>query len=304
MLTASRFALRRLFDRIQKLTATSRVRGPVFVAGCPRSGTSALGWAIAASPRYWTSVETHFFFGLLGDGGRNRVHDVFEACRLEGSWLDTHEVPYCEFLSSIGSGLNSLMLSRSNHLQWLDNSPENLLVADDLLMMFPEAVVIHVIRDPREVCASMMLSGFEREAWSYDIDEAIATWKYYMETGQSLRARHPDRVMEVMHARMLQDPDALASEISKFLTLKNARPIAQFLRTECVNSSYDASSKLTHPGGKSISASRQQRETFLNEKADYILSHSQPYADDFGFGESRSLPRAPDLRRERKMAFS
>jgi hypothetical protein len=49
--------------------------GPVFVAGCPRSGTSALSWAIAAHPLYWTSSETHFFYYLLNTPFLSEVAD-------------------------------------------------------------------------------------------------------------------------------------------------------------------------------------------------------------------------------------
>ncbi len=72
--------------------------GPVFVAGCPRSGTSALSWAIAALPGYWTSAETHFFYYLLRPGSPS-VARSYELSAAEGSWLADPE-PIANFLAT------------------------------------------------------------------------------------------------------------------------------------------------------------------------------------------------------------
>src|ERR1700761_5033611 len=100
---------------------------PVFVAGCPRSGTSALSWAVAAHPDYWTSAETHFFYYLLRHGagggagsGPVSIAQAYATSAGHGSWLDRHSVSYSEFLEHLGAGLGALMRSRSGGLQWVD----------------------------------------------------------------------------------------------------------------------------------------------------------------------------------------
>src|SRR6185437_484750 len=110
--------------------------GPVFVVGCPRSGTSALSWALAAHPAWWTSVETHFFYHLLRE---NRLRNAWSESLGAGSWLDVHSVSVDEFVTHAGAGFDRLMRSRSEGLHWVDGSPENLLVAEPLLLMFGEA---------------------------------------------------------------------------------------------------------------------------------------------------------------------
>ena len=158
------------------------------------------------------------------------------------------------------------MLSRSKQVQWVDNSPENLLVADDLLMMFPNAAIIHVVRDPCEVCTSMLLSGFEMEDWSRDLDNAITTWKDYAAAGQSAKSRHPERVLEVINAKMRNNSDEVAAEIASFLRIADGTPIERFLTSERVNSSYDAASKLPDAAGRVTASSKEDREEFAGER--------------------------------------
>ena len=214
-----------------------------------------------------------------------------------GSWLDKHEVTYEQFLKYLGKGLNDLMLSRSGAAEWVDNSPENLLAADDLLLMFPSAVFVYVIRDPRQVCASMLLSGFDREPWSHDLDEAIATWNHYAATGLSLESKWPGRVLRVMHHQMVHHPDSVASTLARFLNVPDASPIEFFLRSERVNSSYASTSKLAQQDGTLISASEDQRQTFWDQNASHVLARCQRNAKAFGFcGDDAATEQSPARR--------
>src|SRR4051794_11083619 len=184
-------------------------RGPVFVAGCPRSGTSALSWAIAAHRDYWTSAETHFFYYILGPR-QYQLKDAFVRSAGVGSWLNKHDVDYPEFLFHLGLGLERLMLSRSGGKQWIDGSPENILVGAQLLQMFPEAQLFHVVRDPRAVCLSMLTSGFDQD-WAHHLEKAVVTWNHYVGAGQELAARFPDRVLQIKQEDMAASSDAVAA---------------------------------------------------------------------------------------------
>ncbi len=207
--------------------------GPIFVAGCPRSGTSALSWAIAAHDSYWTSVETHFFYYLLR---QNWVGNAFASSGGSGSWLDQHAMPLDEFLAHLGSGLDRLMRSRSGGREWVDGSPENVLVAPLLLRMYPRAHLFHAVRDPLAVCFSMLTSGFA-EPWASDLEQAIRTWKYYVSAGLQLMEDFPGRVTIIRQEDMRTQPEEVATRIGKTLGLDAVGAVAGFLARETINSS-------------------------------------------------------------------
>ena len=231
--------------------------GPVFVAGCPRSGTSALSWAIAAHPLYWTSVETHYFYYLLRD---QFLLDVHARSCVNGSWLEVHGVSPGEFLGRLGVGLDQMMRMRSSGLQWVDGSPENLLVGKELLTMYPEAQIIQVVRDPIEVCLSMMASGFG-EAWASDLEAAIQTWCHYAKVGLKLALTYPDHVLVVRHLDMAQNGQAVAAMLGQRLQLDGVEEISRFLTTTKVNSSFDPNSYVeSSPYRPSAGAVREPAE--------------------------------------------
>ena len=213
--------------------------GPVFVVGCPRSGTSALSWALASHPEWWTSVETHFFHQLLRNNGLRQAWS--DSRRQPGSWLDVHAVSLNEFLACMGTGLDRMMRSRSEGLNWVDGSPENLLVAEQLLCMFGEAYLFHVVRDPRSVCRSMLASGFV-EPWAQDLGAAIDLWKHYVAAGLGIARVFPGRVTLIRQEDMRTAPAATAELIGRRLGLADVDPIRAFLAGKTINSSFDKSS--------------------------------------------------------------
>jgi hypothetical protein len=158
-----------------------------------------------------------------------------------GSWLDTHRVSRAEFLQYIGVGLDRLMRERSGGLQWVDGSPENLLVAEELFAMFPNALVVNLVRAPEAVCFSMLMSGFS-EDWAVDIDAAIRTWRHYIRAGLELNQAHPDRVLLVRQEEMVTAPQEVAAKLGERLRLDTVDSIASFLISGRINSSFDRAS--------------------------------------------------------------
>ncbi|MEW5877086.1 MAG: sulfotransferase [Acidobacteriota bacterium] len=208
----------------------------VFVVGCPRSGTSALAWALAQHPRLWTSTESDFLFHLFGRGHLRRA---FQACisRPDESWLKKENVSYEEFCRFLGKGISALFRSRSKNRIWVDQSPTYTLLLEDLVHLFPNAKFLHVVRDGRKVVASMLASGFDEE-WARDVRVAWETWVFFVKAGLQAEHRWPTRVMRVSQERMRQEPEELMGEVFRFLRLEYHEEPARFLRENIINSSF------------------------------------------------------------------
>ncbi len=264
--------------------------GPVFVAGCPRSGTSALSWALANHPGLWTSAETHFFYYLLSPA-LGCVDQSFRQASAEGSWLDKHGVSSTEFLQHIGVGLDALVASRSGGLRWIDGSPENILVGEQLLQMFPDAHIIHVVRDPRLVCLSMLSSGFP-PPWARDLDQAVKTWCDYVVAGARLADAHPDRVLEVRQEQMLSDPASVAAALGARLGLTMPDHVSQFLARRRVNSSFDPASQ-ADSSARSEDARPLDRTAFLDRHGAAVLAQTAIVAGRYGYIDPTSPPATP-----------
>jgi hypothetical protein len=199
----------------------------------------------------------------------------------EGSWLAEHGVTYAEFLQHMGSGYDRLMRSRSGGLQWIDGSPENALVGTELLTMYPEAQMLVLVRDPRDTCRSMLTSGFD-ELWARDGDEAIRTWVHYAETARALAAAHPEQVMLVSQEDMLATPAAVAASIGERLRTGDGTPIANFLTTQRVNSSFDRAS-LAEQRFSAAAAPDLSEDAFARRYGEKIHLATGALAAQFGY---------------------
>ncbi len=213
--------------------------GPVFVIGCPRSGTSATGWALAAHPGFWTSAESHVFYMLFR---RSNVLQELENVYEQSSgnpdfWLNRNNVSCEEFVRCIGVGLDRLFLSRSKGKRWVDSSPEYTLVAAEIIELMPSSRFVHIVRDGRAVVNSMLNSGFKAR-WANDFDLACSTWAKYIEDGMRFQQEHPDEAITIHHHTLVDDPEQECRKILGLLGAEQNGAPAEFLRNKRINSSY------------------------------------------------------------------
>lgn len=230
----------------------------VLVIGAGRSGTSALGWALAQHPSLWTSSEADFVHGLFGDG---RLAAAYQSSRdaSGATWLRVNDMEFAEFCRHIGEGVNSMMQSRAGGRVWVDATPSNALMARDLPLLFPDARFLHIIRDGREVVESLLSSGFRTFA-AMDFRLACEYWRDLVTCGLELERLYSDRVLRVRHERMSADPAACMREVLAFLGVAQSDLPAEFLRSNVINSSFAATaSERSGDRGQGVTQQRVQR---------------------------------------------
>jgi hypothetical protein len=243
---------------------------PIFVIGCPRSGTTALARALGEHPELWTSHESYFLNGLFGDGRPGRVH-AHQRARSAPGWLITEDVERAEFLGYVGAGINALYTSRSDGRRWIDQTPLYTLMVDDLAELFPGAVFLHMLRDGRDVVASMVafLSKFEGRpeagrhipAWAADFEASCATWTDYVGHAAGFTLEHPDRAHTVRNDALSTTPESGFAEMFDFLAVAEDPAPAAYLSTRRPNSSFGRNGASSRP---SESWTVSQRATFVS----------------------------------------
>jgi hypothetical protein len=232
---------------------------PVFIIGSPRSGTTALGHALNQHPQLWASKESYVLNDLFGGGRARKSWDRHQE-RLNPSWLRAENVDLDEFLGFLGLGINALYSSRSDGLRWVDPTPLNTLMVDDLALLFPGAVFLHLVRDGRAVVHSMgsfrenleakkgPVPEAEMPAWTTDFRRACETWAKYVETGVRFAVANPERCLQVRNEDLGSDPDAGFRQITDFLDLAPDNGPATFFSKRRINSSFDANPNAPREG--------------------------------------------------------
>jgi len=273
---------------------------PIFVVGSPRSGTSALAWALAQHSHLWTSAESDIFRHLVSTGALDRVYA--EAAAQPNGWFNKHAVDRAELSRFVALGLNALFTSRSGGKRWIEQSPSHTLVLDDISVMLPDAFFVHIARDGRRVVHSMVHSGFAAP-WAHDFRLACITWRRYVEAALSFAEKHPERCLTLMNEELSRDPDAGFRRLLEFIRVPYERGPIEFFATKRLNSSFpQPSSRTDEPW---LSWTGEQRDVFreeagalhaeLSRKTMYALPHPAPHDNT---GPPPSFDRVPKTEEE------
>ena len=160
---------------------------PIFIVGAPRSGTTLLRNMLNRHPAMAICRETNFHhliyqrrraFGNLGDL-RNRqrlVKEYLATQRVQSMQVDLQALE--ETLLREGTSYEALFLSflrfyaqAHGKSRYGEKTPQHALFTETLCQWYPGASVIHLLRDPRDVVASLM-----RMPWAPKSVLANARW--------------------------------------------------------------------------------------------------------------------------------
>lgn len=184
-------------------TATAR---PIFIVGCPRSGTTLLQLMLHAHPAIAIPPENRFLlelydhrerFGDLRELHNRRKVAQFIVKRRRSKVRDyglninsTHRHIVREAWT-VGSAAGAVFRSyaaRFGKRRWGDKRPAYIQRLDVVLRMFPDAQVIHIVRDGRDCVSSLKRMPW----WEGGSMVAIWTWRAAIIKGRRARARLPD----------------------------------------------------------------------------------------------------------------
>jgi len=209
-------------------------KAPIFVVGCPRSGTTLLYHMLLSSGAFANyRAETHVFNMLVPRFG-NRAR-LPARTRLIDAWLKTdyfratglkaNELREC-LIRDCRSGGDFLRIvmeaiaERQGVDRWSECTPEHILYLSKIKRDIPGAKVIHIIRDGRDVAVSLEKQGWIRPlAWDKTNSLLVAGlyWQYVVQEGRRLgRSIAPD-YLEVQFERLLADPREELSSVSEFI---------------------------------------------------------------------------------------
>jgi glycosyltransferase involved in cell wall biosynthesis len=223
-----------LAEETAKAAAAPRSQAPVFVLGCPRSGTTLLYHMLLSAGNFAVYRAESQVFNLLdprfGDlsNPHNRLR-MFEAWQrsslftktgLDAQALQDEVMSSCD---NAGDFLRIVMEAMARHQgvgRWADCTPDHLLALRRIKQTIPNALVIHIIRDGRDVALSM-----ERQHWirplPWDQGKELLTaalyWEWVVnrgrEDGQSLGADYH----EVRYEDLVGNPRPTLAQLGDFI---------------------------------------------------------------------------------------
>jgi hypothetical protein len=214
----------------------------VFIVGCPRSGTTLLRNLVTRHPQLAITPETHWIpryyderLDVTPDGfvephllTRLGNHRRFPKLRLEPAAVadllaEGEPLSYAEFVS----GVFDLYAERQGKPLAGDKTPRYVRSIPTLHALWPHARFVHIIRDGRDVCLSVLdweranLAAGRFATWSEDpVSTCALWWEWNVQLGRrDGAALEPGLYLEVRYEALVEDPERECRRISDFLEL-------------------------------------------------------------------------------------
>lgn len=203
----------------------------IFIIGAPRSGTTFLA-GLLSHTEYGEPIETHFitkyyalldkygdlshkknFAALIGDIGSERP--IMQWGRpLDSEYLYERTQPAFSFADIV----NEIMALRSkpglNPHAWGDKTPHYIGNLNILMELFPAAKFVHIVRDGRDVCLSLL----EKEWGPNNVYMCAEYWKRLNSQDHLIEElRRDNRLRSIKYEELVTRPKPLVTELYEFL---------------------------------------------------------------------------------------
>ncbi|MBS0213690.1 MAG: sulfotransferase [Proteobacteria bacterium] len=187
-----------LFHRLRGTGSSDR--RPVFIIGLPRSGTTLLEQMLAAHP------------AIIGVGEQQFARESLRRALANSGWkIESLTAPAIgdatrQHLHRLEDRAHRLH-GRHAALRIVDKLPDNYMLAGWLSIAFPNAAIIHCLRDPRDVALSCWQTQFRQLHWSFDLDHIVHRIEQHRRVMHHWHTTIGDRLTEIRYERLVVDPE-------------------------------------------------------------------------------------------------
>ena len=210
------------------------MKAPVFIVGCPRSGTSFLYHLLLSAggfAEFHTQMNVYDVLEpIYGDLGvpKNKKAAIDEWLRskaftvsgLDAADIEKRILAECHGASDFLRIIMEEIARKQGVDRWIDSTPTNIPHLLRIQRDFPEAQFVHIIRDPRDVALSL-----DKRAWTrplpWDKKRSLVAaglyWEWIVRKGRKLGTILRPRYMEVRYEDLVQKPSDALATIGTFL---------------------------------------------------------------------------------------
>ena len=240
---------------------------PIFIVGYMHSGTTLLRKVIGHHPEvYSIRAETMFFdqlmhslpgrFRNLADDG---VHEAYVRFLIKKTTFDWPPMTAAEAdmeppqfqpdealaarivaetrgnrdYTAIFAHVFSAIAAAAGKTRWLEKTPSHIFHVDAILAALPQARIIEMVRDPRDVLASKKVR--KQSDWAGRYGETVGArmqlsrgydplrdslgWRAAVRAGNEAAQRHPGAILRLRYEDLVTAPEEQARRLCDFLGL-------------------------------------------------------------------------------------
>lgn len=211
-----------------------RSKAPVFVLGCGRSGTKLLYHTLLSSGGFANYHAESNAFNLIGlrfgdlsvRENRRALLDHWLNSKLfyrSGLTREEIEPRILEDCRSAGDFLRILMETIAHKQgveRWAECTPLHLLYLPTIKKLIPDALIVHIVRDGRDVAVSLDRIGWIKP-FPWDKKRRVLVpaifWRWIVSKGRRYGRAMGNDYMEVAYEDVVERPQEALARIGKFI---------------------------------------------------------------------------------------
>lgn len=202
---------------------------PIFIGGFFKSGTSLLRAMLGQHPNIAAGLETYWFDidwdDLSAKNSKERLYRLAAYYSRELSELEAMAAQS----ANVGVFLSRLLDDYARNQgkgRWAEKTPGNIIHAQRLFDLWPDAKLIHIVRDPRDVFAS------RRQAKKWDDPDYFAEiWCSFFGAAEKAKQVPPwgkDQFLEIRYERLATAPEPTMRDVIAFINERWHPAVAKF----------------------------------------------------------------------------
>lgn len=207
---------------------TARHANPAFIVGIPRSGTTLLASILNRHPEIAATPETHYFrlleqlkngWSEIAENWPNAAIDFIN--NLHHAYMlgvDAKDI-ILDFPKPVSpdilfTKICDIYANRNGKSRWIEKTPDHIHNLEKIRSYYPDGKIVHILRDGRDVALSLC-----KVPWASDgFFQNLHRWSLGLEESADFFSNDKNS-MQVRYEDLLENPDALVSEICSFLGL-------------------------------------------------------------------------------------
>jgi tetratricopeptide (TPR) repeat protein len=186
---------------------------PVFIVGMPRSGTSLVEQICASHPKVWGAGERTDFADLLNETAGKNVGGTSFRVRFgalpSGARHEIREKYLLALAPAVG-----------NYTHIVNKLPHNFEFLGAIAVIFPNARVIHCVRNPLDTCLSCFMQPFSKaHSYNRDLETLGLYYVEYRRLMEHWKCALPFPLLDVSYERLVSDPEPQIRRMIEFMEL-------------------------------------------------------------------------------------
>ena len=230
--TISSFSARNMKKIRRSATRDHRL---VFIVGMPRSGTTLTEQILSSHPDVYGAGELSYIRDIAA-GIREAIGSSqsfpLNIADITQEILDRYSSSHLQAVQSLAHGEKVI----------IDKMPSNFVFLGLIELLFPDAHVLHCVRDPMDTCLSCYFQQFSHgQLFSYDQSDLALYYQQYRRMMKHWKSTLSIPVMDIQYESLVQETEGVSRKMLNFIGLDWHPACAEFHRSKRIvlTASYD-----------------------------------------------------------------